>query len=226
MKIIFQSFLLLAAASTVFAAEPTPFKTQWITSKPEVLTYSSIGKQGNGLYQVSFLRTDSTVEIYMNIITAGFTKTVSGTMNTDLTPIASVSKIIVNGQIMMDTRCNYEKQRLHISTLMKPYNRVMKNDPDFIGRVFDFSQSPIVARTLDFSVQHAYTFQMLNPQTNLIIPFTMKLIGEEIVKGIDCYKVESNDFEGRSIIWVEKGSSSRVIRIEQPETERVSELIL
>ncbi|MFZ4619303.1 MAG: hypothetical protein ACOYNS_01995 [Bacteroidota bacterium] len=226
MKQIFLFAAFIFSVSLLTASEPEPFKTQWLSSKPEVLTYSSTSKQGNGLYQISFLHSDSLIEIYMNIITTGFTKTVSGTMNADLTPVQSLSKIIVNGQIVMDTRCNYEKQRLHITTLMRPFNRVMKNDPEFTGRVFDFSQSPFVPRALDFSVRESYSFQMLNPQTNQITPYSLKRFGVENVKGIDCYKVESNDFEGRSILWIEKGDARRVIRIEQPETGRISELIL
>lgn len=218
--------LLIVITAAAFSAEPVSFNTQWIPSKPEILTYRSTSKQGDGLYQVSIARTDSTIEIYMNIITNGFTKTVSGTMGIDLTPVGSASRIFINNQISMDTRTSFEKKRLHISTKMMPYNQVMKNDPEFSGRVFDFSQHPLLPRVLDLTQQKEYSFQSLNPQTNQIVPITMKMLGEESVRNIACYKIEMNDFEGKAFMWIEKGNTRRTIRIEQPETGRISELIL
>lgn len=207
------------------AAEPLQFNTAWITSKPEVLTYKSTSKQGDGLYQVSIAKSDSVIEIYLNIITVGFTKTVSGTMTLDMVPLQSKGKIIVNGQISMETNCSYEKDKLHISTLMKPYNRTMSNDLSFTSIVVDFSQLPLIARTLSLKVGAEYSFQSLNPQTNAIVPFTLRVLSEEKMKNSDCYKVESNDFEGKSIFWIEKGLSRRIMKIEQPETNRITELI-
>ncbi len=216
----------IVVVSNIFAAsEPKFFDTRWIPTKPEMLTYRSTSKQGDGLYQVSIAKSDSTIEIYMNIITNGFTKTVSGTMTLEMVPLQSKGKIIVNGQIIMETECLYEKDKLHISTLMKPYNQTMKNDPSFSTLVVDFSQLPLVARTLSLNVGAKYTFQSLNPQTNAIVPLTLKVLGEEKIRDMDCYKVESNDFEGTSLFWIEKGSRRRVVRIEQPETNRVTELI-
>jgi hypothetical protein len=49
------------------------FNTAWIPAKPEVLTYRSSAKQSDRLYQVSLSRSQSGIEIYMNIITTGFT---------------------------------------------------------------------------------------------------------------------------------------------------------
>ncbi len=226
MKLTHFFILFPALVSAAFAAEPVNFSTQWIPSKPEILTYRSTSKQGDGLYQVSIARNDSTIEIYMNIITNGFTKTVAGTMGFDLTPIGSVSRIFVHNQISMDTRTSFERTKLHISTKMMPFNREMKNDPEFSGRVFDFSQNPLIPRVLDLSVKKDYSFQALNPQTNQIGPLTVKVLGEETVKNIACYKVEMNDFEGRAFLWIEKGNMRRTIRIEQPESGRISELIL
>ncbi len=226
MKALFISIITIVLFSDFLgAAEPMQFNTAWITSKPEVLTYKSISKQGDGLYQVSIAKSDSIIEIYMNIITTGFTKTVSGTMTLDMIPLQSKGKIIVNGQISMETECSYEKEKLHISTVMKPYNRTMSNDPSFTSMVVDFSQLPLVARTLSLKVGAEYSFQSLNPQTNAIVPFTLKVLSEEKIKNSECYKVESNDFEGKSFFWIEKSSSRRIVRIEQPETNRITELI-
>ena len=49
--------------------------------------------------------------------------------------------------------------------------------------------------------------------------------GEGKAQAIDCYIVEVNDFEGKSIYWVEKDFQHRVIRVEQPESQRTVELI-
>lgn len=49
-------------------------------SKPEMLAYKSTSKQGSGLYQVSISKNETSIEIYMNIISSGFTKTVSATI--------------------------------------------------------------------------------------------------------------------------------------------------
>ena len=226
MKTFLLLFICIMLSATILsAAEPVLFDTKWISSKPEMLTYRSTGKQGDGLYQVSIAKGDSTIEIYMNIITNGFTKTVSGTMTLEMVPLQSKGKIIVYGQINMETQCSYEKDKLHISTIMKPYNQTMKNDPSFTKLVVDFSQLPLVARTLSLNVGAEFNFQSLNPQTNAIVPFTLKVLGEEKIKDMDCYKVESNDFEGRSLFWIEKGSRRRVVRIEHPETNRITELI-
>ena len=42
---------------------------------------------------------------------------------------------------------------------------------------------------------------------------------------VDCYKVEMNDFEGRAIYWIEKSSQHRVMRIDEPDKNRTTELI-
>jgi hypothetical protein len=223
----FLFFYIFSIASVTIAAatEPAQFNTQWIPSKPEVLTYRSTSSQGDGLYQVSISKGDSGIEIYMNIISPGFTKTVSGTMTSDMRPLQSKSKIIVNGQVIMDTKCIYESDRLSITTVMMPYNQTTTNSPSFSKPVIDFSQVPLLARTLSLEKGSAYTFTSLNPQTNTLIPLTVKVTGEGSAQEVDCYKVEVNDFEGLSIYWVEKGSRHRVIRVEQPGSHRTTELL-
>ena len=216
---------IIISKSLLFAEEPAGFDTKWIPSKPEMLTYKSTSKQGSGLYQVSISKSETSIEIYLNIITSGFTKTVSGTMGFDMKPLQSKSKIIVNGQVIMDTECSYESDRLHIATVMKPYNQTIKNELPFSQMVVDFSQLPLLVRTLPLKIGTELTFQSLNPQTNAIVPFTLKVVGEGVVQKIVCYKVESNDFEGQSILWIEKGDHRRIIRVEQPSTNRVTELI-
>ena len=162
MKTIFiLLFASIVSVNLLDATEPAAFDTKWIPSKPEMLTYTSTSPQGDGVYQISVDRRDSLIEIYLNIITKGFTKTVAGTMTLVMVPIQSTSKIIVNGQIVMDTHCWYEKNHLHIATLMRPYNQTMERDIAFGDRVIDFSQVPLAARTLHLTMGAEYSFESL-----------------------------------------------------------------
>lgn len=228
MKILFMFMIyVLFALDSVYAQNsPAQFDTKWISAKPEMLTYRSTSKQGDGLYQVSIVRNDNAIETYINIITNGFTKTVSGSMGLNFDPMLSQSKIIVSGQIVMNTDCVYDKGGLHIQTEMKPYNQTMKNDIAFSGLVVDFSQVPFLPRLLPLKLNAEYSFQSLDPKTNQLVPLSLKVVGEEKVQHIDCFKIESHDFEGKAYLWIEKSGSKRVIRFEQPETNRVTDLIL
>jgi hypothetical protein len=217
-------FFLVLAAVTCRAAEPQSFDTSWIPAKPEVLTYRSTAKQGDGLYQVSVWRTADGIEVYINIITPGFTKSVWGAMAADFHPRESKGRIVVNDQICMTTDCAYKSDRLHIATLMTPYNRVIENTLSFSNLVVDFSQTPLLPRTLPLKLGAQFRFVSLNPQSNALVPLTLHVLGEEIIQGIPCYKIEGSDFEGQSILWIENVGQHRVIRIEQPG--RVTELIL
>ena len=60
---------------------------------------------------------------------------------------------------------------------------------------------------------------------NSLVPLKPNVVGEEIVKNIECFKVDSSNFEGAATYWIEKFGHHRVLRIEQPATGRVSELI-
>ena len=224
-SILFLFIVSIASITLVSATEPPPFNTQWIPSKPEVLTYRSTSSQGDGLYQVSISKKDTSIEIYINMISPGFTKTVSGTMTSDMRPLQSKSKIIVNDQVVMETKCSYESDHLTITTVMLPYNQTMTNSPSFSKPVIDFSQTPLLIRTFLLEKGAEYTFTSLNPQNNTLTPLTVKVIGEGSVQELDCYKVEVNDFEGLSLYWIEKSSRHRVIRVEQPGSHRTTELL-
>jgi hypothetical protein len=226
MKNIISFFTAVLLSTTVlFGSDPAVFNSQWIPSQPEVLTYRSKSNHGDGLYQVSIMKRDTLIEAYINIISPGFTKTVSGTMTLDMRPLQSTGKIFVNNQVMMDTKCFYESGTLRITTVMMPYNRIVTDTLNSAKPVVDFSQVPFLVRTLHLEKGAQYAFTSLNPQTNALVPLTLKVIGEGDVQKIDCYKVEMNDFEGKSIYWVEKGSSHRVILVEQPESHRITELL-
>src|SRR5580700_10324844 len=129
-KLILASSLLVAVA-TCSATQPQSFETAWITAKPEVLTYRTTSKQGDGFYQVSVWRSSRGIESYINIISPGFTKSVWGVMSADLQPRESKSRIVVGDQVMMTTDCSYKPASLHIAALMAPYNRVMENTLTF-----------------------------------------------------------------------------------------------
>jgi hypothetical protein len=198
------------------------FDTTWIPAKPEVLTYRSTGKQGDGLYQVSIWKAADRIELYMNIITPGFTKSVWGVMDADFHPRESKSRIVVTGQIVMTTDCSYSPTGLHVATLMAPYNRVVENTLPFSNLVVDFSQTPLLPRTLPLKPGAEFKFTSLNPQSNSLVPLTIHVIGEETIQGAPCYKVEGTYFEGQSMYWIEQGGHHRVMRIEQPG--RITEL--
>jgi len=217
-----RSLLLILAAATCHGAES--FDTAWITAKPEVLTYRTTAKEGEGLYQVSIWKTASGIELYMNIIAPGFTKSVWGAMAADFRPRESKSRIVVNGQIIMTTECSYNPARLHIATQMAPYNRVAEKTLSLSNGVVDFSQTPLLPRTLALKPGADFKFGSLDPQSNALVPLTIHVGGEEMIHGVACFKVAGTDFEGQSTYWIEKDSPHRVVRIEQPG--RVSELIL
>jgi hypothetical protein len=217
-------FSLVLAATTCYAAESPSFDTTWVTAKPEVLTYRTTAKAGDGLYQVSVWRTAAGIELYMNIISPGFTKSVWGAMAADFRPRESKSRIVVNDQIIMTTDCAYEQARLHISTSMTPYNRVVENTLSFSNLVVDFSQTPLLPRTLPLKPGAEFKFASLNPQSNSLVPLTIRVMGEEITHGVACYKAEGSDFEGKSAYWIEKNAPHRIMRIEQPG--RATELVV
>ena len=216
---------LIVSAATFRAGGSPAFDTSWIPAKPEMLTYRSKAKQGDGLYQVSVSRASSGIEVYMNIITPGFTKSVWGAMTADMRPRESKSRIIVHDQITMTTDCSYGPDRLHIATLMSPYNKIMENTLSCSNLVVDFSQTPLLARTLPLKPGAEFKFTSLNPQSNSLVPLTIRVVATETIQNTECHKVEGTDFEGKATYWIEKAGHHRVMRIEQPDTGRVTELI-
>jgi hypothetical protein len=231
MKNPYRSALLLLSASIVLAlsahaATQPALDTSCLPAKPEVLTYRSISKQGDGLYQLSLLRSADGIEFQINIITPGFNKSVWGRMTTDLQPRESRSRIYVHDQVSLTTTCDYSPDKLHITTTVGPYQQVTENTLSLTGLVIDFSQTPLLARCLPYGPDASFQFDSVNPQTNTLVPLTFKVIGEDTVLNIACYKVASHDFEGDSVLWVEKSGTHRVLRIEQPKTGRVTELTM
>jgi hypothetical protein len=223
--IIFLLTVTVLFTTLLLGKDPAVFNTRWIPAQPEVLTYRSKSSQGDGLYQVSIMKRDTIIEAYINIISPGFTKTVGGTMTGEMQPIQSTGKIFVNNQIMMDTKCFYERDQIRITTVMMPYNRIVADTLRSADQVVDFSQIPFLVRTLLVEKGAQYSFTSLNPQTNALVPLTLKVTGEGSTQKIDCYKVELNDFEGKSVYWVEKAARHRVMLVEQPESHRTTELL-
>jgi len=201
------------------------FNTDWISHEPEVLTYRTKGNNGEGLYQVSISKNKEFIEVYINIISNNFSKTVWGKMSTDMEPMHSKSKIIVGRRVIMDTNCSYHDKQINIETTMKPYNKVLKNSITYEKPVIDFSQTPFLERTIPLKVGKKYSFNSLNPRTNKLVPLTIVVLAEESIQDIACNKIELTTFEGKSIHWIEKAVPHRILRIEQPEENRVSTLI-
>ncbi len=225
-----KTFLLFLSVTTIVAPVvcgegSAVFTTDWIPSKPEVLTYKTTSPEGDGLYQVSINRRDSVVELYMNIISPGFTKTVAGSMTLGMLPLFSTAKLIVNDQVIMDTKCSYERDRLRVSTVMAPYSRTIADTIALTEPIIDFSQIPLAPRLLPLAEGVKHRFASLNPQTNRVVPLTLMVEGVGSVHQVDCYKVKMNTFEGQSIYWVEKGGHHRVMRVEQAESHRMMELL-
>jgi hypothetical protein len=225
-KKLFSCASLILTSGWLQASELPPFNTSWISGKPEVLTYRSTAKQSDGLYQVSVSRNEEKFEVYMNIITPGFTKSVWGAMDENLHPRESKSRIVVNNQIVMTTECSYTSNALHVATLMSPQNKLMENRIANSEFVVDFSQAPLMARVLPLKVGAEFTFSSLNPQNNTLVPLKIRVVGQETLQNIKCFKVASTGFEGDANYWVEQDGHHRVMRIEQTGSGRVSELIL
>jgi hypothetical protein len=125
----------------------------------------------------------------------------------------------------MTTDCSYQGDALHIATVMAPSDRIMENTLSSSNLVVDFSQAPLLARTLPLKPGSEFEFTSLNPQNNSLVPLKIRVVGEETVQKINCYKVEGSDFEGQATYWIEKAGHHRVIRIEQPATGRITELM-
>jgi hypothetical protein len=201
------------------------FETAWIPSKPEIATYRSTSPQGDGLYQVVVSKTDSIIEVYINMISPGFTKTVHGRMTSAMRPLASSSFIAVGGQIIIETSCQYTGDKIHLSSVIKPYNQTVLFDSAAAGPIVDFSQVPLLGRIISLKPGTRRSFVSINPQSNALVTMTTEVVGTAVVDSIECAKVDMNNFEGLSTYWIEKASPHRAIRIEQPGTHRVTELL-
>ncbi len=153
------------------------------------------------------------------------TKSVWGAMTTNMHPRESKSRIIVSDQVAITTECSYQRDALHIATVIAPFDRVMENTLSNSNLVVDFSQTPLLARTLPLQPGAAFEFMSLNPQNNSLVPLKLRVVGEDTVQKIACYKVEGSDFEGEATYWIEKTGHHRAIRIEQPATGRITELM-
>ncbi len=154
---------LSMATGRLFADSTATFDTAWVTDRPEVLTYRTTGPEGEGRYEVTLLRTPAGLEQHIAIITNGFVKIVCGQMTSDLVPEESNGQIYVQGAVAMKTVCTYRKDQLRVTTTMLPGTQVFDRTIPYSGRVFDFSQLPLVARALPLQLGKDYSFQWLIP---------------------------------------------------------------
>jgi len=221
---------LIAALSMVsmlaLAGDPVTFDTSWIQSKPEVRTYRTSSKRwGDGYFQVCLWKSESGLEIAMNILTPTYSKFLHGLTAPDLRPVRSKGVIVIGDQVVMESSISYEGEKVRISTLVKPYNRTTANELESKGLVIDPAVIPILPRLLPLKPGSTFSFTSLDPVTNSLGTYTLKVTAEEIVRKIPCRRAETTSFEGNSIVWVEKAAPHRILKIETPGQAGVNELI-
>ncbi|MGI8437957.1 MAG: hypothetical protein ACR2NX_13825 [Chthoniobacterales bacterium] len=118
----------------------------------------------------------------MNIITPGFPKSVWGNMGGDLLPRESKSRMFVQGQIGLTTDCSYTADNLHIATLIAPNDKPMESTLTCPAQTMDFSQTPMLARALPLQPDAEFKFTSLNPQSNSLLPLTLRIQGSEKIR--------------------------------------------
>lgn len=217
---------ILMLASLLTAGDPVKFDTTWIPAKPEVRTYKSSSKQwGDGYYQVSVWKSEAGIEGTLNILTPNYSKFLRGQTNRDLYPILSKGVIVISAQVVMESDITYTGEKIHLSTLVKPYNRTTGNDLVSKSLVIDPSMIPILPRVLPLETGKSFSFTALDPVKSTLGTYTLKVTSEEVIKGIACFRAETSSFEGRAVVWVEKGTPHRILRMETPEQGGCHELI-
>lgn len=218
--------ILLAAAIVMLAGNPVTCDVTWVPSSPEVSTYRSASGQPGELYQLAIVKNHSTIETYIDIASPGFMKFISGSMTLGMVPLHSTGKILIGGQIQMNTDIQYSDNKLKVNTVMNPINQTLSADVPWSGQIVDIAQTPFLLRMLPLSAGAQFDFTSLNPRTNKTAPMHVSVTGEETVQKIDSYRVDCNDFEGESIYWIEKAAPHRILRIEQPAQHRTLDLIM
>jgi hypothetical protein len=217
---------LCALCTLAFAGDQVKFDTSWMSAKPEVRTYRSTSKQwGSGFYQVSAWKSDTGIEITLNILTPGYSKFLQGQLDLDLRPIRSKGVILIGGQVVMESDSVYTGETIRLSTLVKPYNRTTGNDLVSKSFTVDPSLIPILPRVLPLEAGKEFSFAALDPVKNALGAYALKVIGEEAIQNIPCFRAETSSFEGKAVVWVEKGTPHRIMKVETPGQNAVHELI-
>ena len=218
--------ILLAAAIAMSVGNPVAFDASWVPSSPEVSTYRSASGSAGELYQLAIVKHSSTIETYIDIASPGFMKFISGSMTLGMIPQRSTGKILVAGQIQMDTDIQYGDNKIKVSTVMNPVNQTLSAEVPWSGQVVDLAQTPFLLRMLPLSAGAQFEFSSLNPRTNKIAPMHVSVTGGESILKIDSYRVDCSDFEGESLYWIEKAAPHRILRIEQPTQHRTLDLVM
>lgn len=225
---MFRSLMLgmfvASIASGLQAEEKIPIDTSWLSTTPEVQTYDMSGKFGEGMVQVSSLRSATGIEVQISTISPGFAKTVFGEMDVNLTPSKSKTRMFIDGQISMATDCDYSADGVRVSTSMLPYNQKLGRTLKSNERFVDFSQTLLLIRSLRLKPDAEFRFTSVNPKNNTLIPTKIRVVSEETIDKMACYKVQLDDFDGRSSIWVEKGGAHRIFKTETADGT-ITELI-
>lgn len=221
-----KTWILLAVATVTFAGNPVTCDVSWVPSSPEVSTYRSASGAAGELYQLAIVKNGSTIETYIDIASPGFMKFISGSMTLGMVPLRSTGKILIGGQIQMNTDIQYGDNKLKVSTVMNPINQTLAAEVPWSGQIVDLAQTPFLLRMLPLSTGAQFDFSSLNPRTNKIAPIHVSVTGEETMLKIDSYRVDCTDFEGESVYWIEKAAPHRILRIEQPAQHRTLDLVM
>lgn len=216
----------LSFASRALAAEPAPkLDASFVPQAPELLTYRTTAGGKSGHFTVALTRSGKNLEVLVNMIEPGFSKTVWGTLGEDLRPLRSQAIIAIGDQVRIDSTLRYEAGKIAVHTLIGPWGRAADAEVPAPGLVVDPVEQPVLPRLLPLKAGAAWSLDALDPQKNVLGKLELRVTGEEEVAGVDCFRVEQDGFEGKAIYWIEKGPRRRPIRIEQPASGRVSELV-
>ena len=218
--------LALPALGAEGAPAPAPkLDASFLPQQPELLTYRTTAGGKPGFFTVALTRSGKELEVLVNMIEPGFSKTVWGTLGEDLRPLRSQAIIAIGDQVRVDSRMRYEAGKIAVNTLLGPWGRSTDAEVAAPGPVVDPVEQPVLPRLLPLKAGAAWSLDALDPQKNVLAKLELKVTGEEQVAGVDCFRVEQDGFEGKAIYWIEKGPRRRPIRIEQPASGRVSELV-
>lgn len=218
--------ILLVAAISMSLGSPVAFDANWVPSSPEVSTYRSASGSAGELYQLAIVKHSSTIETYIDIASPGFMKFISGSMTLGMVPLHSTGKILIGGQIEINTDIQYGDNKLKVNTVMNPINQTLSAEAPWSGQIVDIAQTPFLLRMLPLGTGAQFDFTSLNPRTNKIAPMHVSVTGEEAMLKVDSYRVDCHDFEGESVYWIEKAAPHRILRIEQPAQHRTLDLVM
>ena len=156
--IIFILASLFVSGNMLVARGGDSLETLWIPLKPQILNYRITTGQVHGSFQTGISRNDSCIEVFTTLTSPAFSRTNTGFMTLQMTPLRSTGKTVIGDQSQMDNETRYESGRLVVKTVVKPDNRIVTMDTSFTGNVIDPSQIPLLVRVLQRKVGAKYEY--------------------------------------------------------------------